>query len=90
MDFWIGFEGVFRLFASGPPQQFFCVSLGLPGIDNPSLYHPGFSLHFLTGVLRPFRMDSLMPGMDKRYNVSRIDRQSSSEIKIAFDLLPVI
>ena len=30
------------------------------------LYHPGFSLHFLTGVLSPFRMDSLMPGIDKR------------------------
>ncbi len=29
-------------------------------------YHPGFSLHFLTGVLSPFRIDSLMPGIDKR------------------------
>jgi hypothetical protein len=38
----------------------------LPGIDNPPRYHPGFPLHFLTGVLRPFRMDSLMPGIDKR------------------------
>ena len=35
-------------------------------------------------------MDSLIPGMDKRYKVSWMDRQSSSEIKIAFDLLPVI
>jgi hypothetical protein len=34
------------------------------------LYHPGFSLHFLTGVFRPFRMDSLIPGTDKRYHVS--------------------
>jgi len=50
--------------------NFLGVLLSLLGIDNPPLYHPGFSLHFLTGVFKPFRMDSLIPGIDKRYNVS--------------------
>lgn len=34
--------------------------------DSPLLYHPGFSLHFWTGVFMPLRIDSLMPGMERR------------------------
>jgi hypothetical protein len=90
---WILGKDVKQLFGFLPQAR--CCNLpGVPlrllGINNPPPYHPGFSLHFSTGVLRPLRMDSLIPGMDKRYKVSWMDRQSSSEIKIAFDLLPVI
>ena len=54
------------------------------------LHHPGFSLHFSTGVFSPFRIDSRIPGIERRYRVSWIERQSSSEIKMALDLFPVI
>lgn len=64
------FKQFFGFLSQACCRNFLCVLLSFPGIDNPPLYHPGFSLHFLTGVLSPFRMDSLMPGIDKRYNVS--------------------
>jgi hypothetical protein len=58
--------------------------------NSPLSYHPGFSLHFSTGVLSPLRIDSLMPGTERRYRLSWIDRQSSSEIRIALDRFPAI
>ena len=60
------FEKFFDFLPQACPRNLLCILLSLPGIDNPPLYHPGFSLHFLRGVLSPFRMDSLMPGIDKR------------------------
>jgi len=54
------------------------------------LYHPGFSLHFSTAVLRPLRVDACMAGRDNRQRVSWIERQRSSEIRMAFNRLPVI
>jgi hypothetical protein len=38
-------------------------------------------VHFSTGVFKPFLMDSRIPGIDTRDNVSSMARQSSSDIK---------
>lgn len=47
-------------------RQFFSVFLGLPREDDPPIHHFNLSAHFSTGVSRPFRMDSRMPGIVKR------------------------
>ena len=51
-------------------RQFFCILLCLPcEIKLPT--HQARSLaHFASGVLRPLRIDSLMPGIESRYSVS--------------------
>lgn len=46
--------------------------------------------HCSAGVFIPSRMDSRMPGMDSKYNVSSMDRQSSSETRTALVLGPLI
>jgi len=60
------FKKLFSFWFQACRGNLLCILLGLLGIDNLPRYHPGFSLHFLTDVLRPFRIDSLMPGIDKR------------------------
>jgi hypothetical protein len=63
-------EQRFGFFLEAGSGQFTSAPLGLSGIDNLPLYHPGFSLHFSTGVLSPLRIDSRIPGMERRYRDS--------------------
>jgi hypothetical protein len=43
-----------------------------------------------SGSFIPLRIESLMPGMESRYRVSSMDRQSSSPTRTADLLLPVM
>ena len=46
--------------------ELFGVFLGLAREDDPPGYHANFSRHRETGVFRPRRMDSRMPGIETR------------------------
>src|SRR4051812_24524099 len=56
----------------------------------PPAYQSISSAPSSTGVSIPSRIDSLMPGIESRYIVSWMARQSCSETSTALDLLPVI
>ena len=77
-----------RLEATG--GQLLGVFLGLFGVDQLPDYHGRRVPHRPTGVSMPARMESLMPGIDSRNNVSWIALQSSSDIRIAFVRFPVM
>jgi len=63
---------------------------GLGGKDEPPAYHFRWDAHLGTGVAIPSRMDSRIPGMESRYNVSWIDRQSCSDTRTALPRRPVM
>lgn len=63
---------------------------GVSRENQPPLYHFSVLEHFSGGVLRPFLMDSRMPGTDSRYRVSCTADQSSAEINTALLRFPVI
>jgi len=67
-----------------------CILLRLPRVDELPAYQDSFLDVFFSGVFRPARIDSRMPGTESRCRVSWIERQSSSETRTAFDRLPVI
>jgi hypothetical protein len=65
----------------------------LPGLRRENYgpaHHPGSWLHFETGIFIPLIIEAFMPGIAERKIVSCMARQSSSEIKIALVLFPVI
>jgi hypothetical protein len=67
MDSQIEYEEVSRLFPSSLRQRFLLHPFVPVSYKQFAIfYHPGFSLHFLTGVLSPLRIGSLMPGMERR------------------------
>ena len=71
-------------------RNFFCVFTGLFRKNNPPTHHSTSSLHCSIGVFNPSIIDSRIPGILRRYNVSSTARQSSSESKTALARLPVI
>ena len=50
--------------------QILGIFLGLPDEDNLPTYQSGSLQHSSTGVAKPSRIDSLMPGIDSKYSVS--------------------
>ena len=68
----------------------FGVLLSLSGIDEFPFHQSSSVEHFSTGVLRPRTIDFRIPGTERRYNVSSIARQSSSEMRTAELFFPII
>ena len=68
------FQQLLRFLAKPAPRDFSGVFLGLSCEHDPpggtGFYQPGFSEVLLSGVRSPFRIDSLMPGIARRYRVS--------------------
>src|SRR4030042_2622081 len=63
--------------------NFFRVFFRVFSKNQSPTHQPGSSSHFSIGVFNPFFIDSRIPGIDARYRVSSIARQSSSEISTA-------
>lgn len=67
-------EQFLRVIAKTAAGDLVCVLLRLGSEDDSpvlgSLYQPGFSEVFASGVRRPLRIDSRMPGTERRYRVS--------------------
>ncbi len=63
-------EQQFRFGAEPRRGQLLSILLRLPCEDKPPGYHFRVVRHFLRGVLRPFRIDSRIPGIESRYRVS--------------------
>ena len=60
-----GKEGLGLFFKPGS-RYLLCVFLGVSGIKKPPLHHLRLLVSFPMGVRRPLRMDSRMPGMERR------------------------
>ena len=84
------FKQRFRFRAKSGRRQFLGIFSGLFREDELPAHQPGFLEQRLGGVLSPLRMDSRIPGMETRYNVSWIARQSSSETRTPLACFPVI
>jgi hypothetical protein len=94
----------FGLGAESGMRELFGVFLGLFGVEElpaclsgrqacltgRQAHQPGVLELFRNGVLSPLRMDSRMPGIETRYRVSIMARQSSSETRTALARLPMI
>lgn len=83
------FEKSFSFRPQAGGGEFLRVLLRL-GEDEPPAHQASFFDSFLTGVLRPALMDSRIPGIESRWRVSWMARQSSSEIRTALERFPVI
>lgn len=59
-------EHPFRLGAEAGCRELLGIFLGLSCEDKRPGYHLSLVRHFLTGVFSPFRIDSLIPGIDRR------------------------
>ena len=64
------FEQQFGLRAKVGLWQLVDIPPGQAVVDQFPFHHFSSRLHFETGVLRPLRIDSRMPGMERRYSVS--------------------
>ena len=84
------FQQGFRFGSQPGVGELFSVLLGLFSVGKLPFHHFSFLESLETGVFKPLRMDSFMPGMDERYKLSWIARQSSSETRTALERLPVI
>jgi hypothetical protein len=62
----------------------------LLGVNDRPAHQPGAEEVLLRGVASPSRMDSRMPGMERRKRVSWMLRQSSSETRTALERFPVM
>ena len=66
---WVLFQHckkLLRFFLQSGGGQLLGISLRLFGVDEAPFHHLRFLAHFSTGVFSPFRMDSLMPGIESR------------------------
>ena len=59
-------EEIFRFFSKAGFGYSFRVFKRLARENQPPFYHVIFFAHFSTGVLSPLRMDSLIPGIERR------------------------
>jgi hypothetical protein len=71
-------------------RQFLGVLLGLPGVEKPPAHQLSSVVDLLSGSFSPLRIDSRIPGIERRWRVSWMLRQSSSDTKTALFRLPVI
>lgn len=70
--------------------SFFCVSLRQFGEDKCPFHQESSGEHFSTGVFSPRTIDSRILGIESRYNVSWIARQSSTETKTPAFFFPTM
>jgi len=95
---WGSLEGVdfknlkqlFSFWLQSNGYKFLCIFLRLLGENKRPLYQESSGEHFSTGVLSPRIIDSRILGIESRYNVSWIARQSSTETKTPAFFFPTI
>ena len=84
------FEQFFGFWLQSSGSKFLCIFLCLLGEDKRPFHQVSSGEHFSTGVLSPRTIDSRIFGIERRYNVSCIARQSSTERRTPAFFFPTI
>ena len=90
----IGFKNLEELFGFGFQScrgDFLGIFLRLSGVDKrPLLHQTNSGEHLSTDVFKPRRIESRIFGIERRYKVSWIANQSSTEIRTPAFFFPTI